>query len=111
MSQVLTLQQLDDHIARVMANYKGDIVDLAHAIGAVKIGYHYGWRVLRIVFSQVSYRKYQKILGLTFKDTLPEVTIYTERSIGYQLVMKLDAFWDVVKGSVTIDRKQKTSVI
>lgn len=107
----MTIEQLNDYIADVMKDYKGDIVDLSHAIGAARIGHHYGWRVLRLVISQVSYRKYQKILRLDFKESLPETTIYTEKSVGYQLVMKLNNFWDVVKGIATIDRKEKTNVV
>jgi hypothetical protein len=107
----MNLDELNDYIANLMKDYKGDIVDLSHAIGAARIGHHYGWRVLRLVISQVSYRKYQKILGLDFKESLPELTIYTEKSAGYQLVTKLNNFWDVVKGIATIDRKEKTSIV
>lgn len=107
----MTLDELNLHIDKVMVGYKGDIVDLAHAIGAARIGHHYGWRVLRLVVSQVSYRKYQKLLQIDFKDSLPEFTPYTEKSAGYQLVVKLNNFWDVVKGIASIDRKEKTSIV
>jgi len=107
----MNLNDLNSHVDGLMVVYKGDIVDLAHAIGAARIGHHYGWRVLRLIISQVSYRKYQKILGLDFKESLPEFTIYTEKSAGYQLVMKLNNFWDVVCGKAKIDRKEKTRVV
>lgn len=107
----MTLEELNAHIDSVMAGYKGDIVDLAHAIGAVRIGHHYGWRVLRIVISTVSYRKYQKLLNVDFGAALPEITINTERSAGYLLVKKMGNFWDVVCGKAKIDRKEKINVI
>lgn len=107
----MTLSELNTHIDNVIADYKGDIVDLAHAIGAVRIGHHYGWRVLRIVISTVSYRKYQKLLNIEFSVSLPEITANTERSAGYLLVKKMGNFWDVVCGKAKIDRKEKISVI
>lgn len=107
----MTLSELNTHIDGVMVGYKGDVIDLSHSIGAARLGHHYGWRVLRLVLSQTSYRKYQKVLGLDFKESLPEFTDYTERSAGYMLVKRIGNFWDVVKGIASIDRKEKTSIV
>lgn len=107
----MTLSELNSHIDLLMADYKGDIVELSHSIGAARLGHHYGWRVIRLVLSQTSYRKYQKVLGLDFKESLPELTKYSEKSVAYQIACRLDNFWDVVKGIASIDRKEKTSIV
>lgn len=104
----MTLDELNAHIDSVMKEFKGDIVELSDAIGAAHMGYHYGWRVLRIVINPRTYRRHQQILGIEFKDVLPETTAYSEKSVGYNLVKKLNNFWEVVNGMVSIDKKEKT---
>lgn len=107
----MTLDELNAHIDKVIKDYKGDIVHLSDAMGAARMGHHFGWRVLRLVISSVTYRRHQKILGLDFKEVLPEITEYTEKSAGYMLVKRLGNFWDVVNGLVKIDKEQKTKLV
>lgn len=108
---VMTLDELNAHIDSVMVDYKGDVIELADAIGAARLGYHFGWRVLRLVVSPLVYRRHQRILGLDFKAVLPDLTAYSEKSAGYLLAKKLGNFWDVVKGIAKIDQKVKTSIV
>jgi hypothetical protein len=110
-TNLMSKDDLDNHIDSLMENFKGDIVDLTHAIGAVTVGRKYGWRVLRIVISNASYRKYQRILGLEFKSVLPEQTDFSEKSCGYNLVVNAGKFWDAVNGIFKVDPKQKTNFV
>ena len=104
----MTLDELNAHIDSVIENYKGDIVELSAAIGAARLAYHYGWKVMRIVVTPKTYSRHQKILGLNFKESLPETTIFSEKSVGYSLVLKAGRFWDAVNGLIPIDKKEKT---
>lgn len=104
----MTTQELNAYIDALMDDYKGDLVELSNAIGAVRLGHRFGWRVLRIIISSKTYTKHQRILGLDFKKVLPETTKDSERSAGYQLVERFYNFWDVVNGLVKIDSKEKT---
>jgi hypothetical protein len=104
----ITLDELNAHIDSVIENYKGDIVELSDAIGAARLAYHYGWKVMRIVVTPKTYSRHQKILGLNFKESLPETTIFSEKSVGYNLVLKAGRFWDAVNGLIPIDKKDKT---
>jgi len=106
----MTSDELDEYIDTLMDDYKGDLVELSNAIGAVKLGHRFGWRVLRIVISSKTYTKHQRVLGLSFKDVLPELTKDSQRSAGYQLVVKLNNFWDVVRGEASIDPKIKSTL-
>jgi hypothetical protein len=106
----MTLDELNAHIDGVMENYKGDLVELSNAIGAARLGHKFGWRVLRIIISSKTYSKHQRILGLSFKDELPELTKDSERSAGYQLAVKLNKFWDIVNGIVKVDSKERTKI-
>lgn len=103
----MTSEQFVALIDSVIENYHGDSDVLFSSIGALMVGRKYGWRVLMIVSSSVSYAKYQKILGVKFNQILPEVTSLSERSLGYRIVKRLNNFWDVVRGSYSIDRNEK----
>jgi len=107
----MTPEELDEHIYNLMATYKGDVTLLADAVGALNFGKFYGWRVLMIVYSPITYRKYQKVLGLNFKDVVPEIAEFTERSKGYQLVSKLNNFWKVVKREVVVEPSIRNEVV
>ena len=98
------------HIDFVSKNYRGDATLLCSAIGAAMFGRVYGWRVLRIVTSNPSYLKYQKLLGIDFKSVLPEETEYSKRSLGFTIVTRLDNFWKVVRGQEPLDSKQKKTL-
>ena len=95
------------HIDKVSKNYKGDSDVLISAVGSLMVGRIYGWRVLRIIVSNPSYIKYQRILGLEFKSVLPEETEHSNKSIGYKIVKTLNNFWQVVRGQSSIDSKDK----
>jgi hypothetical protein len=103
----MTSEQFVALIDSVIENYHGDSDVLFSSIGALMAGRKYGWRVLMIVSSSASYAKYQKILGVQFKQILPEYTPLSERSLGYRVVKRLNNFWDVVRGSYSIDRNEK----
>ncbi|MDD5353243.1 MAG: hypothetical protein PHS93_08805 [Candidatus Omnitrophica bacterium] len=107
----MTNKEIDEHIHNLMATYKGDITLLADAIGALRLGQSFGWAVLMIVYSPMTYRKYQKALNLEFKTVLPEKGEFAERSKGYQLVKDIKNFWKAVKREVYIDPKERTALL
>ena len=107
----MTTEQLVAHIDSVSASYKGNADALIGAIGALMVGRIYGWRVLRIVIGSPSYTKYQRVLGLDFKMVLAPTTELSDKSLGFKLVLKLNNFWDVVKGVASIDPKEKRMLV
>lgn len=107
----MTDKELDDYIYNLKITFRGDLTDLAAALGALDLGRTYGWKVLRIIYSSVTYRKYQKILGLEFKLVLQETTDYSMRSAGFKLVTDSKKFWEVAKGHFSIDSKIKTLAV
>lgn len=103
----MTDSELIAHLDAVMKVYKGDTEVLRNAVGAVMFGRIYGWRVLRITTSSGAYTKYQRILGLDFKDVLEETTPLSDRSLAYVIVKKLNNFWKVVRGQEPLEDKVK----
>ncbi|HRX01467.1 MAG TPA: hypothetical protein P5280_18385 [Cyclobacteriaceae bacterium] len=89
----------DAHIEHVISGYRGDATTLGNAIGALVLGRYVGWRVVRVVYSNSTYTKYQKILGIQFKDVLPERSRYSYKSLGLFILDKAGKFWDFVRSS------------
>ncbi len=89
----------DDHIRGVVEAYQGDATVLGNAIGALVLGRLVGWRALRVVYSTGSYTKYQKILGIQFKDVLRERDIYSKKSLGLSILDEVGGFWDFCRSS------------
>jgi len=104
---IMTQQELDDYIFNLSIEYHGDLTLLADAIGALNLGKIYGWKVLRIIYSPLTYRKYQKALGLEFNNVLPETTDYSHRSYGFKLVNGINKYWQAVGGQFKIDYKER----
>lgn len=89
----------DAHIRGVVENYQGDATVLGNALGALVLGRYVGWRVLRVVYSSPAYTKYQKILGIQFKDVLRERDIYAKKSLGLRILDEVGGFWDFVRSA------------
>jgi len=61
-------------------------------------GHAVGWRVLYMIHSIATIRKYEKILGIVAKDTFPEKTSHSDRSLAYKAHHAIGNFWKAVKG-------------
>lgn len=90
-----------DNIAKSAAfEFKGHLPSLETAIGAMYGGQIYGWKVLRIIHGSNAYAKYEKILGIKFKDVCPERGVLAERSVGLRIADAAGGFWKVATGKV-----------
>lgn len=97
----MTNNELIDIIDRATDAFHGDLDELERAIGMLMLGRHYGWRVLMLMHSQATIRKYQKILGIdNLRDVLPEVGVLAGRSRAWRLVEGTSNFWRVVRGQI-----------
>ncbi|MFT3804555.1 MAG: hypothetical protein QM766_25490 [Burkholderiaceae bacterium] len=88
-------------IDRAVDQFDGDLDELESAIGMLILGRHYGWRVMLLVHSPMTIRKYQKILGIAhLREVLPEVGVLAHRSNAWRLVDGTRNFWKVVRGQI-----------
>ncbi|MEC5399536.1 hypothetical protein [Uliginosibacterium sp. H1] len=95
-------QELLELVDRAVDQFNGNLNDLGSAIGMVMIGRRYGWRVVLLIHSPTTIRKYVKILGLkNLRDVLPEVGELAERSNAWKLVDGTANFWKVVRGQIS----------
>lgn len=92
-------EELLQIIDKAVAGYKGDVRVLESAIGALIVGHHFGWKPLFIINSQLTIRRYQKILGVQFREVLPDEGPLVHKSLGYAVVKQIGRFWDSVRGT------------
>lgn len=81
--------------------FSGSEEEIAKAIGVFIIARKIGWKPTFLLHSTATIRKYEKILGITFRDVLPEVGPLARKSVAWKLSEKVSNFWKLVKGQST----------
>ena len=103
-------RELEELEARAIAGFRGSFGDLESALGMLRLGHHFGWRVIYLVHSKATVRKYEGLLSIKVRELFPEVGPSSERSMGFRLSQAFSSFWKVVNGEqkiadrTTIDR-------
>lgn len=87
--------------------FSGDLSELESAIGMYAIGRHFGWKVLYIVHSKSTIRKYERILGKPIRDEFPEIGPDAKRSNGFRLLETVSNFWKAISGSQPIPNRRQ----
>jgi hypothetical protein len=92
-----------------IARFSGQFDDLEAALGMLRIGHHFGWRVLVLIHNKRTIRKYEEILGISVRDFFPAEGPSHERSIGYSIAKKIGNFWKAVSGAIKIEDRRTIS--
>lgn len=95
-----------DKAGFAVANFSGSLEELEKAIGMLMIGYHFGWKVLLLVHSKRTIRKYEKILEIDIKEFFPAEGKSARRSMGLDLAKQIGNFWQVVSGDIKVDNRR-----
>ena len=88
------------YVADLLRTYHGDATEFERAVGAYVLGLSMGWKPLLLIHDRKVVRKYGGILGLDFKERLPEVGEIAHRSVAWRLVQKVSSFWKAAKGEI-----------
>jgi len=80
--------------------YKGDVSILASAIGALVLARWVGWQAIRLMHSRITFNKYERILGIKFKDEFPEQGPDAVEMRGIVMLKKLGKFWQALSGGL-----------
>jgi hypothetical protein len=95
-------QEIQQIIDQAIDGFTGNLNDLGSAIGMLMLGRRYGWRVVLLIHSPSTVRKYVKILGLrNLREVLPEVGELAHRSNAWKLIDGTSNFWKVVRGQIS----------
>ncbi|MDP1678580.1 MAG: hypothetical protein Q8L02_00370 [Candidatus Nitrotoga sp.] len=103
------LKQQQEIELRAIAKFHGNLAELESALGFLRMGLHYGWKVLAIIHSKKTFKKYEQILSISAREYFPEETLTSDRSVGYSLAKKLSKFWQIVNGEEKIEHKRESS--
>ena len=105
-SQHLQLQEIEEN---AIAGFKGDLTLLESALGMLRMGHHFGWRVLYLLHSKRTIRNYEEILGIKIRDIFPDKGPSSYRSYGLNIADTFTNFWKVVGGDTKIKDRKKVS--
>lgn len=102
-------KEILDKIDEVSGNFHGQIDDLYVAIGMIVMGRLFGWRVLRLTSSRRQWARATKLFG-DLKALMPERGKYVHKSIGLAIADKMDVYWDIVKGIVSVPMVERKEI-
>ncbi len=97
---MLLTEKEQKHLHHILTTYKGRGDHLQDALGALLIGKVYGWRVLRVMYGGKVYARFQRDLELDFKEWCEPETEFAARHRGYQMALKVEDFWKLIRGEV-----------
>lgn len=85
------------------------INELESALGMYMVGHHFGWKVLHLVHSKKTIKKYEEILGIKVSEAFPEFGPDANRTNAYKVIMSVANFWKTVSGeekpAISIDKR------
>lgn len=96
----LTDSELVELIDKSIMKFHGNSEEIENAIGALMFGRLTGWRVLFLIHSPKSIKKYEAILGIEFRDIMPDEGPKAKDSIAWKIAKKVTNFWKLVKGEI-----------
>jgi hypothetical protein len=98
--------QLKQIETEAIAEFQGDLTQLEAALGMLRMGHHFGWKVLYIIHSKKTIRTYEEILNIKIRDIFEESGPSSYRSVGFNLAQRYSNFWKVAGGDIKIPRRQ-----
>ena len=99
-------QALIKKVEDCVYSFTGNFDELESAIGMLFIGPLVGWRILVLIHNKRTIRRYEEILGINIrKDFQPEGP-FTYKSLGYEVVQKLQKFWKAVSGEIVVENRR-----
>jgi hypothetical protein len=98
-------RELDTIEARAILNFKGQFPDLESALGMLRLGHHFGWKVIYLVHSKQTVRKYEGYLGIKVRELFEESGPSSDRSVGFELAKNVSNFWKIVSGAIKLPKR------
>ncbi|MFH7043701.1 hypothetical protein ABT392_15480 [Paucibacter sp. JuS9] len=101
-----------DFLDSAIFRFEGQLDELEAAIGMYMIGRHFGWKVLHLIHTKKTIRKYEQILGIEVREEFDEVGADADRSNAWKLAQGIANFWKVVSGDekLPLEREERRTV-
>ena len=85
------------------------IDELESALGMYVLAHYFGWKVLYLIHSKRTIRKYESLLGIKLSETFEPFGPDADRTNAYKLSQLVSNFWKAVSGDeklpVGIDKR------
>lgn len=94
-------------INAAILDFGGNADELESAIGLLYVGRAYGWRVLVLLHTKRTIRKYEKILNIDVRKFFEEEGPLAGRSIAYGVAKAVGNFWKAVSGEYSVPRRKE----
>jgi hypothetical protein len=91
-------------------NFAGSLDELEGALGMYMIGRHLGWKVLYVIHSKQTIRKYERILAISVRHEFPAEGPDAMRSRGYRSVRDASNFWKAASSGQIPEKRMVHSV-
>lgn len=92
-----------------------DLGVMEGAIGALFVGQRYGLRILRILHTTKTIRKYEQFLGVPLDQLLPQHGPLIDRSVAWGIAMAAKnataKYWDLVARKTSMPGHEKRTVV
>lgn len=86
------------------------IDELESALGMYVLAHYLGWKVLYLVHSKKTIRKYEQILGIRLSEHFDEFGKDADRTNAYKIIQGVSNFWKLVSGDekspLDLDKRQ-----
>ena len=83
--------------------------ELESALGMYILGFHFGWKVLYVIHSKRTIRKYEELLGISVRETFDEFGPDADRTNAFKVINTVSSFWKLVSGdekpTIEIDKR------
>ncbi|MBX3616618.1 hypothetical protein [Nitrosomonas sp.] len=96
----MTENEIVEHIKTRIELYRGDVMNLEHAIGCFYIGRQLGWKIILLMHDRKSIKKYEQLLDLDFRVHMPDIGVLAHKSLAWRAVQKVSSYWKAVKGEI-----------
>ncbi|WP_052185207.1 hypothetical protein [Methylotenera versatilis] len=100
-------EQIEQIEKRAIVQFVGMLDELESALGMLRMGHHMGWKVLYMIHSKKTIRKYEEILDIKIRDIFPDEGPSAGRSVGLGIAKKFSNFWKVVSGETELTKEEK----
>lgn len=104
----------DDELVALIKNsldcFQGSADSWESAIGMMFVGKYMGWKVVHLVHSQATVKKYEKILGINVKTDFDPTAENSHRSVAWKAIEGFSNFWKAVKGETDIPNARSQEI-
>ena len=97
-----------EFLDNVVRGFTGPLDELESALGMYLIGHHFGWKVLHMIHSKKTVKKYEDILGIKITETFEAIGPDADRTNALKVIETVSNFWKAVSGDEKVPLTRDT---